>query len=161
MDPNLLRHLLFKTAASIQIFLSDVSTRKLSPHLSKTRQPRELARIQSQLIYSIHSFSSRILLAASARGANTSRVGQGGGDPASASRKPATGHACTRRKPLGACSPSATTHEQQRAQPLHGMPPGDPRAFAAPPPPPRPRPALAASTSERRQCRHTSARKKK
>ena len=52
-------------------------------------------------------------------------------------------------------------HEQQRAQPLHGMPPGDPRACAAPPPPPRPRPALAASTSERRRCHHTSARAKR
>ena len=57
-------------------------------------------------------------------------------------RKPATDHACARRKPMGACSPSATTRAAQRAQPLHGMPPGDPRACAqatAPPPPPPPR----------------------
>ena len=32
---DLLRHLLFKTAASIQISLNDISTPKLSPHLSK------------------------------------------------------------------------------------------------------------------------------
>ena len=40
--------------------LSDVSTPKLSPHLSKTRQPTVLARIQSQLIF-IPSFSTRVV----------------------------------------------------------------------------------------------------
>jgi hypothetical protein len=55
--PNLL-HLLFKTAASIRISLSEVLTPKLSPHLSKTRQPTVLARFQSQFIF-IPSYSSR------------------------------------------------------------------------------------------------------
>ena len=46
--------------ASIQISLNKDSTPKLSPHLSKTRQPTVLARIQPQLIF-IHSYSSRTL----------------------------------------------------------------------------------------------------
>eukprot|EP00964_Phaeocystis_antarctica_P022027 scaffold12216_cov60-Phaeocystis_antarctica.AAC.2 len=58
---NLLRHVLFKTAASIQISLNDISTPKLSPHLSKNRERTVLARIQPQLLF-IPSYFSRTLL---------------------------------------------------------------------------------------------------
>ena len=50
----------FKTAASIQISLNEDSTPKLSPHLSKTRQPTVLARLQPQLIlHTLRFFSYR------------------------------------------------------------------------------------------------------
>ena len=55
------RHLLFKTAASIQISLNEDSTPKRSPHLSKNRQRTVLARIQPQLLF-IPSYSSRTVL---------------------------------------------------------------------------------------------------
>ena len=47
-----IRHLLFETAASsIQISLNEDSTPKLSPQLSKNRQPRVLARIPPRFIF--------------------------------------------------------------------------------------------------------------
>ena len=56
------RHLLFKTAASIQMSSNADSTPKLSPHLSENRQRTVLARIHPQLLfipsYEKHVFSS-------------------------------------------------------------------------------------------------------